>query len=350
MNISGNVIPMAWYRTIVNANGKPNLAAINILADVVYWYRPTEIRDEKTGQVVGIRCKFREDLLQRSYADLSDMFGLSRKQIKDALLCLESYGVVKRIFRKKFYNGQCLNNVMYLALDPQSLYMLTYPEKSKDTLQDCQEESKDMLQDCQEECTETETDPVLTRLQVCPSGDTPLFTEEEAYTENNAEIFKEITAERTEKTPNPSIRQKDEHPAEMSTNRKTDAMDDVRICRSMIRRKIDYDILMQDKEFQYDHETIDELVELIVDTIVIPRETVRIGGTDYPQELVKQKFLRLTAEHIRYVLSSLKSSTAKVHNIRSYLLTSLYNAADTISNFYQAEVNHDLHSTGMDFY
>lgn len=91
-------------------------------------------------------------------------------------------------------------------------------------------------------------------------------------------------------------------------------------------------------------------MELIVDTIVIPRETVRIGGTDYPQELVKQKFLRLTAEHIRYVLSSLKSNTAKVHNIRSYLLTSLYNAADTISNYYQAEVNHDMHSTGTDYY
>lgn len=238
----------------MNANGKPNLAAINILADVVYWYRPTEIRDEKTGQVVGIRCKFREDLLQRSYADLSDMFGLSRKQIKDALLCLESYDVVKRIFRKKFYNGQCLNNVMYLALDPRILYRLTYPEESKDTLRDCQEESKDMLKDCPEECTETETDPVPTSPQVCPSGDTPPFTKEGTYTENNAEIFKEITAERTEKTSNPSIRQKDETQTDTQTNRRTDAMDDVRICQSMIRRKIDYDILMQDKEFQYDHE------------------------------------------------------------------------------------------------
>ena len=59
INISGNIIPMVWFQAIRYPNGKPNVNAIIILADIVYWYRPTEIRDEITGQVVGRRKKFR---------------------------------------------------------------------------------------------------------------------------------------------------------------------------------------------------------------------------------------------------------------------------------------------------
>ena len=55
LNISGNIIPQTWYRTVVRESGKPNLTAIVILADIVYWYRPTEIRDESTGQVVALK-------------------------------------------------------------------------------------------------------------------------------------------------------------------------------------------------------------------------------------------------------------------------------------------------------
>ena len=66
---SGNVIPQVWYRVFVKSDlkhPKPHLLAINILADIVYWYRPREIRDEGTGQVIGFQKKFRDDKLQRS--------------------------------------------------------------------------------------------------------------------------------------------------------------------------------------------------------------------------------------------------------------------------------------------
>ena len=36
LNISGNIIPQVWYRTIIRESGKPNLTAIIILADIVY--------------------------------------------------------------------------------------------------------------------------------------------------------------------------------------------------------------------------------------------------------------------------------------------------------------------------
>ncbi|MCR5235446.1 MAG: hypothetical protein K6E53_16315, partial [Lachnospiraceae bacterium] len=67
---SGNIIPETWFYTIVNESGKPNLLAINILADIVYWYRPTEVSDEKTGKIT-YKKKFRDkDFLQKSYADI----------------------------------------------------------------------------------------------------------------------------------------------------------------------------------------------------------------------------------------------------------------------------------------
>ena len=79
INISGNIIPMVWFQAIRYPNGKPNVNAIIILADIVYWYKPTEIRDEGTGQVIGVRKKFKSDLLQRSYQQISEQFGISKK-------------------------------------------------------------------------------------------------------------------------------------------------------------------------------------------------------------------------------------------------------------------------------
>ena len=80
MALTGNVIPQIWYRVFVKRDlkkPKPHLLAITILADIVYWYRPREIRDEGTGQVIGYQKKFRDDLLQRSYAQIAEQFGCS---------------------------------------------------------------------------------------------------------------------------------------------------------------------------------------------------------------------------------------------------------------------------------
>ena len=65
INITGNIIPQIWYKKILRDNGKPHLLAITILADIVYWYRPTEVRDETTSALIGFRKKFAEDLLQK---------------------------------------------------------------------------------------------------------------------------------------------------------------------------------------------------------------------------------------------------------------------------------------------
>ena len=76
LQISGNVIPVSWYKTIRKPTGKPNLNAIIILADIVYWYRAVEIRDEMTGQLIGLRKKFHADLLSAVISSLRINLGL----------------------------------------------------------------------------------------------------------------------------------------------------------------------------------------------------------------------------------------------------------------------------------
>ena len=85
MNFIGNIIPMVWFKTICYPNGAPHNNAIHILADIVYWYRPKEERDEESGQLIGMKKKFKDDYLQRSYAQMAETFGLSKRQVNPDL-------------------------------------------------------------------------------------------------------------------------------------------------------------------------------------------------------------------------------------------------------------------------
>ena len=127
MNISGNVTPVNWYKTILRENGKPYLLAICVLSEIVYWYRPVEVRDEHSGMTIGYRKKFREDLLQKTYNDFAEQFGESRRSVKAAFDRLEEIGVIRREFRNVETNsGMVLNNVMYIDLCVDKLYTCTY--------------------------------------------------------------------------------------------------------------------------------------------------------------------------------------------------------------------------------
>lgn len=126
IQISGNVIPQSWYKTITKDTGKPYLAAIVILSDIVYWYRPIEVRDEDSGRTVSMRKKFKSDLLQRSYAQLSEQFGISKRDATNAVIALEKLGVIKRHFRKIEVGGMLMNNVLFIELVPDVLESITF--------------------------------------------------------------------------------------------------------------------------------------------------------------------------------------------------------------------------------
>lgn len=105
-----------------------------------------------------------------------------------------------------------------------------------------------------------------------------------------------------------------------------------------IRYNAEYDSLCR----QYSSEDVDEVVELIADVLCSTRPTLRIGGEDLPISQVRERFERLDREHLEYVFDCLRHNTTEVRNIRAYLLTTLYNAPVTISNYYKAAVQHDF--------
>ena len=114
--------------------------------------------------------------------------------------------------------------------------------------------------------------------------------------------------------------------------------------RELILENIEYDCLIQNHHL--DRNRLDELVELMVDTVCSNREMIRIAGDDYPAEVVKSRFLKLDSSHIEFVMESLHNNTTEVRNMKQYLLTVLFNAPTTMSNHYTAQVNHDMYAGG----
>lgn len=111
--------------------------------------------------------------------------------------------------------------------------------------------------------------------------------------------------------------------------------------RALIRENIEYDILSANNP--EDTMRLDELVELMLDTVCSKRSSIRVAGDEFPTEVVKSRFLKLEAQHIQYVLDSLKDNPPHIRNIKKYLLAALYNAPLTIENYYAAQINHDLY-------
>lgn len=110
--------------------------------------------------------------------------------------------------------------------------------------------------------------------------------------------------------------------------------------RDMIRNNIGYATFSAAEKGK-----VDDLVNLMVETLMLQdseNKTIRIAGEKKPVSVVKSVFLNLDMSHIRYVLESLNNTTSHITNIKSYLLTALYNAPLTINNYYQAKVNHDF--------
>ena len=119
----------------------------------------------------------------------------------------------------------------------------------------------------------------------------------------------------------------------------------VDIYREIIKDNIDYHILKQDMKF--DSDRLDEIVDLMLETVCTARKRVRIAGDDYPAELVKSKFMKLDGEHIRFVLDCMRENTTKIRNIKQYLKAALFNAPSTIGNYYTSLVAHDMASGAL---
>ena len=167
----------------------------------------------------------------------------------------------------------------------------------------------------------------------CPEMTAQLNKDREKKDESKKDI--EIT---DEFHPIPSYRPSQE------TRVGTDGMEVRERYRDILLENIDYDVLIQNP--QIDQEQLDEIVEILVDTVCTSRKNIRIASDDFPAEVVRSRFLKLTGSHIQYVLACMKENTTRIRNIKKYLLAALYNASVTMGSYYSALVQHDLAEGG----
>ena len=127
---------------------------------------------------------------------------------------------------------------------------------------------------------------------------------------------------------------------ESPAQKRTEAAETFESQRELILENIDYDVLASDPHV--DQEQLDEIVDLVQETVCSTRSRIRVAGNDYPTEVVRSKLLKLNSEHIRFVMDCLKQNTTRIRNIRQYLLTVLFNAPSTMNSYYTALVAHDM--------
>lgn len=121
------------------------------------------------------------------------------------------------------------------------------------------------------------------------------------------------------------------------------SMEESEAYRALILENIEYDFIRQD--YGLYSSDLDEIVEIMVETVCARRKYTRVAGSDFPHEVVKSRLLKLNGEHIRFVMDCMKENTTKIRNIKQYLLTALFNAPTTIGNYYSSLVNHDMYGS-----
>ena len=161
--------------------------------------------------------------------------------------------------------------------------------------------------------------------------------------ENPTQLITKDTKKRKRRSKDLSITDSIPFPSgfpDVTAQKRTEAKESFERYRDLILENIDYDVLASDPHV--DREQLNEIVDLLQETVCSTRSRIRVAGNDYPAEVVRAKLLKLNGEHIRFVMDCLKQNTTRIRNIRQYLLTVLFNAPSTMSGYYTALVAHDM--------
>ena len=124
----------------------------------------------------------------------------------------------------------------------------------------------------------------------------------------------------------------------------SDKMKNRELLEEYFSHSLEMDLLL--RLYPDDEDTLYQIVNLLVDTCATNRKLLHIAGDDKPAEVVRSRFMKLNADHIRFVLMCLAENSSPIRNMKQYLLTSLYNAPTTMQLSYQNQTNHDLAMRG----
>lgn len=296
MDFSGSLIPHSWLHSITLDSGRPDMNAIFVLAEIVYWYRPTVSVNEQ-GKTVW-KKKFWKDYLQKSIRELAVKLNLSYDQVKLALVRLEKRGLIVKHLKTEIINGSKYGNVMYIEPVPEKLH----------ELMKVYENCPDVTDKYNPECTDT-GDCVSENLRVGIQMPEAKGAESRTNTKSTTEIT-------------------------------TTDFSSIVETRKEFMKQIDYESLLLDhprKELQ-----LAEIVELATEVLTSNKPSIAVNGEQRDVGYVKERFRRLDINSIKYVLECLGNYTGGAVNIRAFLITTLFNAPVTIDTYYELAVNHDL--------
>ena len=332
-----NVIPATWYKTICYDNGKANLNAIVILSEIVYWYKPTVKRDEITGEIKEWGKKFKRDKLQKNYQSLANQYGLTKRQVQDAVTFLVHLGVIERELRNIIdeETGVALSNVVFLDINVDRLMELSYPESSD--VQNTLSRSNVIPVPNVDKTKEKSTDVIpLTLERDTPyvrTGDTSRFNGRTPTLERDTYTY--TTTKTTTKTSS-------------SSNQRFDDEEE-KAYRELVAENICLPDLMQMAETDKDRKRYQMLYEIICKVVCSTAKTMRINSEELPKELVKGVFLKIGYDEIVYVCEKLDEPKEKpIGNLESYIKTLLYNAHTTQGEYWTQKINYDFYGGGAD--
>lgn len=295
----GNVIPVNWYKTIVNEKGKPQIIAINILADIVYWYRPTIERDEGTGYEIGLKKKFKDDFfLQRSYEQISEMLKISRTVARNNVVFLEkNMGVIERKTRNITKNGQAINNVMFIKLNVERLLELTFEQDESHVYKNI-------------------------GIPLQNYRDTPIKKEGGLYKNigTNTEITTNTSSNNTSDISSSSSRL-----GLQSINQSN--IDNVTL--EDLKEQISYDTLQFEPKYKG---LIDDVLKIMFSVFQEEHQIYQINRSSKSSEMVKNRFRELNQFNIESAIDSFSKISHEIHNAKMYWVSILYNCEGTTNS------------------
>lgn len=342
-----NMIPDTWYKVIRYDSGKTNTNACLILSEIVYWYRPKVEKDKNTGQLLPWQKKFDSDLLQKSYQELADKFGLTKRQVTDAVVFLEHMGLVRREFRNMItQNGLALGNVLFIDLNVDRLIEVTFPEEKE-----CDDKADDTLSRLNVRgVTNVDNSPPITfereRGHVITGegsrlNETPPTFKRETYTKNTTKTTTEITSSSSGSNES----ERTFSLAAEKEKRKSDAQ----VYEELIAENIDLESLMGAAEKESEKERILMLYKIICKVVCSKKKTEKINSEEIPREVARSVFLKLGYDEIVYVCDKLdEPKETPIYNIESYIKTLLYNAKTVAKEHWTQRVNYDSYGGGAE--
>ena len=294
VSFTGNIIPHTWYSTIQTESGKPDLAAITILSEILYWHRPREECDESDAGDIKLSKRFKADLLQLSYGKIGKKFKLTKDQSRRAMDRLEDMGIIKRHFRTVITESEDkLGNVMFIELFADRLLEITYPADTEDPYRKKPTRVSD------------KTDEGMGNIQQA------IVNNPMTNTENTTEI----------------------------TNKDYNSIYHAEVER--VREQVDYEALIRD--IKADSGLIDEMINIIVDINLYAKDPQWIDGSLIPAQVVRERLKSTNSYVMRDVLESMRSAPRDIVNTRGYILTALFNAASTYQLGLDMEVTRDMY-------